>query len=241
MNMKKYLKKISPLLILVITLFLSTCDSPLSDEELDDPSLIAPDITLEKNINYETRSVIHIATAHLYDKNFNLVRIEDGGVRVGDTNLDLKQNILGGYYYETTDIAVNNDVTYHVVITMSNGDTYDAYVTTQSAELYEFVLPEEHDHGLDMDIQWAAASSDSMQIVWDYNTDEESGTGIIEIPSQFWQSGEYTIPASELSDLAGYDVNFTIQSIKLGQISESFRTGRIIRSVFSITQQSSIQ
>ncbi len=65
MNMKKYLKKISPLLILAITLFLSTCDSPLSDEELDDPSLIAPDITLEKNINYETRSITHIATAHL--------------------------------------------------------------------------------------------------------------------------------------------------------------------------------
>lgn len=225
---------------LFFILFLSTCDSPLSHEELNDPSLIAPHIIVEKNHNFENRSETHVATAHLRDENFNLVKIENGGVKINDITLDLKENILGGHYYKTTDITVNINVNYNAVITMSNGDTYDASVTSQAAELNEFTLPTEHNHNQDMNIGWTAASNDSLQIVWDYSTENESGSGTIEIPQEYWQSGEYTVPSSNFQDLQGFDVNFTLQSIKNGQIDSSFREGRIIQSIFSVTKKCTI-
>ena len=55
--MQKYIKVLLGIFLLAPTLMLTNCDSPLSDEPLNDPSLIAPVLTIERT--YDNSKVLN--------------------------------------------------------------------------------------------------------------------------------------------------------------------------------------
>ncbi|HHE40156.1 MAG TPA: hypothetical protein ENL10_01485, partial [Candidatus Cloacimonetes bacterium] len=130
--MKKYIKALLGIILLASTMMLTNCDSPLSDEPLNDPSKISPTLTVERTYD-NSKTLKGESIAHLFDKNLNLVRIKDGGVYVNGTALTLEYYITGGPYYETTgDYPIHQNTQYTITVKMSNGDEYDSVIETQS-------------------------------------------------------------------------------------------------------------
>ncbi len=72
--MQKYIKVLLGIVLLASTLMLTNCDSPLSDEPLNDPSKISPTLTIERTYD-NSKALKGEAIAYLWDKNFNLVKL----------------------------------------------------------------------------------------------------------------------------------------------------------------------
>ena len=90
-------------LILIGIVFLSACDSALSDVELEDPSLIHPYIKAIREIKYDN-TIDYRFEAWLYDKNYNLVELKNGVVKLENTIMDI----------DSVYIDFINDLGFHV-------------------------------------------------------------------------------------------------------------------------------
>jgi len=239
--MQKYIKVSLGIILFASSMMLTNCDSPLSDEPLNDPSLIAPVLTIERTYD-NSKTLKGEAIAYLWDKNFNLVKIKDGGVSVNSTALTLEYLITGGPYYETPgDYPVYLNTNYTMTVEMSNGDTYNSQVRTQFQDLHTFNIPVTFSHTDSIQVTWEQViSSDSLWIEFSY--DDDSGAGLVNvgIHQDSVDTGSYTITHGNFDQLAGKTVQAKLVSEKFGTANEHFKTGALISSKFAVIQECQI-
>jgi len=239
--MQKYIKVLLGIILFASSLMLTNCDSPLSDKPLNDPSLISPALTIERTYD-NSKTLKGEAIGHIFDKNFNLVRIKDGGVYVNGTALTLEYYITGGPYYETTgDYPIHCNTNYTMTVEMSNGDTYDSQVRTQFQDLNTFNIPATFNSTDDVQVTWEEIIPDhSMWIEFSY--DDDSGAGIVnvDVPEDSVDTGSFTIPHENFTTLAGKTVQAELVSEKFGTANEHFKTGALISSKFAVIQECQI-
>jgi len=239
--MQKYIKVLLGIVLLASTLMLTNCDSPLSDEPLNDPSKISPTLTIERTYD-NSKALKGEAIAYLWDKNFNLVKIKDGGVSVNSTALTLGYLITGGPYYETSgDYEINQYTNYTITVEMSNGDTYDSQVRTQFQDLHTFNIPATFSHTDSIQVTWADIIIDhSMWIEFSYGDDSGAGFINVDVPEDSVGTGSFTIPSDNFTTLAGKTVQAELVSEKFGTANEHFKTGALISSKFAVIQECQI-
>jgi|GEM_PF-1491931 len=233
--MKNYLKVLIVLLLVSTAFMLTNCDSPLSDEPLNDPSKISPTLTIERT--YDNSKILKgEAIAHLFDKNLNLVRIKDGGVYVNGTALTLEYYITGGPYYETTgDYPIHQNTQYTITVKMSNGDEYDSVIRTQFQDLHTFNIPATFNNTDDVQISWEEIIPDHpMCLEFSYDDNTGAGSVYVDIPEDSVNTGSFTIPHENFATLAGKTVKAEIVSEKFGTANEHFKTTASISSQFSV-------
>jgi hypothetical protein len=237
-NMKKEI-----VILVSILLFVSGClpeESPLSDIEITDPGLISPSIAVIKNLNYDNDHVNEIEV-WLYDKNKNSVELKGGEVRVNDQVLSVKEfNITKAPYYLIKDI-VEVDAEYLFEIELSDGEIYSASIKSPNRDLKEFNLPANYNHNNDMNISWKDTYQyDEMKIGLNryFSTDTSGGQrlGAIEIESEYYTKGQYTI-SNEHFDDEDYKAIIELSGFINGQYDDRFGSETEIYCKFSISKE----
>ncbi len=239
--MQKYIKILFGIILLAFSLMLTNCDSPLSDEPLNNPALIAPSLTIERTYD-NSKALKGEAIAFIWDKNFNLVRIKDGGVSVNGTDLILEYLITGGPYYETTgNYPVYQNTIYTMTVEMSNGDTYDSEVRTQFHDLHTFNIPATFSHTDSIHVSWEEiVTCDTMWIEFSYIEDDDSGIVNVGIPQDSVDTGGFTITHNNFDELAGKSVQAKLISEKFGTENSHFKIGAMISSKYTVIKECQI-
>lgn len=236
--MKKYSRLLLGIFFIISSILLTQCDSPLSDEPLNDPSKISPTLSVERTLD-NTKTTTGEAIAFLFDKNLNLVKIMDGGVSVNGTNLTLEYLITGGPYYETSgNYPIFLNTNYTITVTMSNGDTYDSTIRTQFQELHTFNIPATFNHTDSVQVTWEEVIQDyPMSIEFSYDDGDDVGVVYVDIPEDSVDTGSYTIPPDNFTELAGKTCKAKLISEKQGAANEHFKETASISSKIAIIEE----
>lgn len=227
---------------LILIIVASSCmkDSSLSDVEISDPSLIRPDISLNR---YRDNSGLLKTSidVFLWDKNFNAVQLKKGNVSVNGQIMQVEKLMLTGAPFYTIDTSVLKaelNKSYVFAIELSNGQKYQASITTQVVDLYELNLPNNYSKSNNMAINWKGHDTSNefkILLTCDYNADNVTGqTSDIFTPNQQERSsGSYTISKSYFNQKAGiYKATVSITSTSNGTVDSRFRTGSKIYSKY---------
>jgi len=224
-----------------------SCSSPLSDTNVTDPSLLEPALMVSKAID-STGAIIVQYTGDLYDKNFNLVTLQNGSVKINGYQMNLRTNLFGGQEYYLSDqskVKFDTSTTYTFTLTLSDGTPYYGTVVSQSKDLTEFNTPTTQSRTQNMPLTWNGIDPNatmSIQMIYKFRTaasKDTSGMKTFSIPSG--SGGYYTIGSSDLSTPQGiYEVDLTLISKKPGEIDSHFRSGSSITSELEITKNVSI-
>jgi hypothetical protein len=197
---------------LFVLLLFSSCiqESPLSDVELDDPSLIAPTLKLEK----ETEGGINTSLIEvwLFDRNFNSFVLKNGSLRLNKIPMELQRTdaalVASGLpYYDCAALGdVKHNTTYTLEVVLSNKETYTASIKTPAMDL-GLVLPESFDPDKGFEISWDNSTQyDEMEFsIWQYygsgDSDGQSGrSSSIPIPLSDRQAGRYLVTSQSIKD-----------------------------------------
>jgi len=239
--MKNLLKILMGITFLSLTFFLTNCDSPLSDEPLNDPSKISPTLIVERTYD-NAKTLKGEAIAHLFDKNLNLVKIKDGGVSVNGTHMHVEYYITGGPYYETTgDYPIYQNTQYTITVIMSNGVEYDSIIRTQHQDLHTFNIPATFSHTDSIQVTWGdIIPDDNVWIEFSYDDQSGSGVNMVYVPEDSVETGSYTIPADKFTDLAGKTVQAKLVSEKVESANSHFKDTATISSQYAVIKQCQI-
>lgn len=209
-----------------------SCSSPLSDVNVTDPSLLEPQLVVMKSIGTTgNRSVVY--TADIYDKNYNLVTLQNGSVKINGFNMNERANLFGGeeYYLQgESEVKFAPDGTYKFTLTLSDGSKYYGTVTSQSKDLTEFIVPSSQSRTQPIDVSWKdtdPSAAMSIQLVYKYSTDSSSGTGTRTVSISDPSSGTFSISPSLFTAGQGTtnEVDLTLVSEITGTIDPGFRAG----------------
>ncbi len=239
--MNKLMKIFMGITIVCAAFLLSNCDSPLSDEPLNDPSKISPTLTIERT--YDNSKLLKgEAVAHLFDKNLALVKIKDGGVYVNGTGLQVEYYITGGPYYETAgDYPIYQNTQYTITVRMSNGDEYDSVIRTQHQDLHTFNIPDTFSHTDSIQVTWEEIiPEDNVWIEFSYEDQTGSGVNMVYVPEDSVETGSYTIPADNFTDLAGKTVQAKLVSEKVEPANSHFKDTATISSQYAVIKECQI-
>lgn len=230
--------------ILVMILFVlngCTQNSSLSDVNLDDPSLIKPDIFIDKSIT--SNSITYTNATWLLDKNDNSIELKSGSVSMNNKTMTVKHSFNNAPYYtfENMDILpFQLKATYESEISLSDGTVYKSAVTTREKDLYQLNVPTEQSKSQDLNLSWADAANDmdlELTMVLTGHKDTTNYLDVYKFKISNPLTGKYTIPNSyyinrpELSQ-----AQLTLEAINTGQINKSFMNGSKITSTLSITR-----
>jgi hypothetical protein len=213
-----------------------TQDSALSDVELSDPSLIFPEIKFIQE--REGGDVSHKVVVWILDKNRDSVEILDGGVRVGDTKMSLKEDVITKAPYYQLNQEVDLGVDYTVSVVLSDGEEYDSNITIQDTDLDVLNVPATHKRTEDMVITWDSIDSGEMELIYTYfySNEQSSGNGVkkINIPNSAVNQKSYVLEAAYFQNPVGiYEAKIKIGSEKSGIVCNDFRSGGFIKSLIS--------
>jgi len=233
-------------LLILLSLIGLSCSSPLSDTNVTDPSLLQPQLAVSKTMDNGARVIEY--TADIYDKNHNLVTLQNGSVKINGYSMNERANILGGEEYYLTgesEVKFILDTTYTFTLTLSDGTQYNGTVKSQSADLYEFDAPSTQSHTQNMTVTWKDTDPKArmyIQMVYDFRTDTSSGSGIQTFTISNPSSGSYTINASNFTTSQGeiYEVDLTLVSEISGTIDSRFRPQSSTISDLRITRSATI-
>lgn len=209
-----------------------SCSSPLSDTNVTDPSLLEPVLVVMKSINSSgARSVLY--TAGIYDKNLNLVTLQNGSVKIDGFQMNERANLFGGEHYflqGESEVKFALDSTYTFTITLSDGSKYYGEVTSQSDDLTEFDAPSSQSRTQPVNVNWKATDPNaamSIELVYKYSTDTSSGGGTQTISIPDPSTGQYSISPDMFTTDKGTtnEVDLTLVSEVTGTIDPAFRAG----------------
>lgn len=229
--------------VVLLSLVGLSCSSPLSDVNVTDPSVLRPAFTVSKSIdNTGTRTVDY--QADIYDKNSELVTIQNGSVKLDGYLMDTKTNLLGGQYYDLSgesEVKFSTATKYNFTITLSDGSQYSGTVTSQSVDLYEFNAPSSQSRTQPITVSWKGTDTTAqmwINMTYSFKTDTTTGSG-----SQVFQivdpsSGTFTIPVSYFTSTQGatYRVDLTLESEVKGTVDRRFMPGGSIVSDMTCTR-----
>ncbi len=240
------MKKIISLLFFLFLILITGCtqDSPLSDTELTDPGLIKPDIQISRSF-YSTGTTSFSHTAWIFDKNNNSVNIQNGKVLIDNIELKLKKAVINDAPYYSVDpsylLPFEFNKTYTCDIVLSDGKVYSSTVKSRSVDIDSFIVPLTHDRTKDLLLEWGPVDPNEnivISMVYNFNTDTSSGTGVknIQIPNP--RSGAAVIPKSYFDASTHItDATFTLESNIYGTTDEHFRPGSKICFTINVSKK----
>ncbi len=223
-------------------LFVS-CNSPLSDTNVTDSSLIQPVFVVAKSVdNNGARSVDY--SVDIYDKNANLVTLQNGGVKLNGYQMNIKPDLIGGEFYDLSgesELRFTAGTTYTFSVTLADGSQYNGTVQSQSVDLYEFDVPSAQSRTQDLIVRWRDTDPSSrmtIELTVYSRTDSSEGNSstTLDIPNP--QAGIFTIPATQLSTNQGttYKADVTLISEKSGSVDPHFMSGSAALSRLTYTR-----
>ncbi len=224
-----------------------SCSSPLSDTNVTDPSLLEPVLVVTKSIDSGGARTVEY-TADIYDKNLNLVTLQNGSVKIDNFAMNERADIFGGeeYYISgESEVKFALSTTYSFTLTLSDGSQYNGTVKSQSEDLTEFNTPTSQSHTQNMPLTWTDTDPNatmSIQMLYKFSTDTSTGSGTKTIAISNPSSGSYTIGSSDLTTSQGkiYEVDLTLISEIRGTIDSHFRSGSYVASHLEITKNVTI-
>lgn len=235
--------KYLPLAFIIFWIVGLSCSSPLSDTNVTDPSLLEPQLIAAKSIDsMGFRSVQYIGD--VYDKNFNLVTLQNGNVKINGYQMNLRSNLLGGQEYYLSgesEVKFDTGTTYTFTLTLSDGTPYHGSVKSQSKDLTEFNTPTTQSHMQNMPLTWSdtdPTASMSIRMVAKVHTSPSGDSTFTKTYSISKGSSAYTIGSSDLTASQGtiYEVDLTLVSELRGTIDSHFRSGSYVASHLEITR-----
>lgn len=224
----------------IILILFNSCESPLSELEINDPSLIRPDISLRRVRDNNNRLTTSI-DVYFYDKNLNTVQLKNGSVHVNGHIMKVENlPIFGGPYYtiNTSIVQVKLSTLYLFTIELSDGKKYEASITTQAEDLYELNIPSDHDKLKNLVVEWKSKDTHNdiqIDLTCDYQNNVESGQTF----NSFFpdgteiNNGTFSIPSSCFTEEPGiYKASISVWSKSYGKIDAGFRENSVIHSQF---------
>lgn len=220
-----------------------SCSSPLSDTNVTDPSLLEPVLLVTKSIDSTGARTVQY-TADIYDKNMNLVTLQNGSVKINNFAMNERANILGGeeYYLSgESEVQFAPSTNYSFTLTLSDGNQYNGTVKSQSTDLTEFNTPTTQSHTQNMPLTWKNTDPNatmSIQMLYKFRTDTSGGSGTKTFAISNPSTESYTVNSSDLTTTQGtiYEVDLTLVSEVRGTIDSHFRPGSYVASDLEITR-----
>lgn len=243
MEIKSKIKNITFFGIMLM-LMATTCvkDSPLSEVELNDPSVIRPSIYLERtwDANDSLRAYVRV---YLYDKNNHSIELQTGSVSMNDIPMQVEYTSGGGPFYTLNSSILNIELnkSYNFIIKLSDGKAYACSVTTQSEDLYELELPSNYNSANNMLIHWNdrdITSEFEIELNCTYSSSSKSSKGqttdIFTPNQQERTEGAYSIHKSYFNQEPNiYMAKVIVRSKVYGEVDPGFDDGSKIYSSFS--------
>lgn len=229
------------LLSLSLSLLFIACESPLSEQNITDPGLIAPVLQVQKEISYKG-TVYYRYRCDIYDKLLRSVELNNGSITVNGKKLMVIKDIVGSYYtLDDTQVPYALNSTYSFVITLSDNSTYNGMVTSHTDSLREFVVPSEQDTTQTMTVSWKGTvpgASMYLTIATSYKTPNGFGFSVHrkDIPSP--AAGTVVLYPSDYLSGGGTttSVDVTLHSEIDGTIDKRFYSARRVFSHQFITR-----
>ncbi len=203
-----------------------SCQSPLSNTDITDPSTLQPQIQVIKST--DSTGSMYNYRADIYDRQSRYVELKDGGVSVNGEQLILVRSLLGSYYLTDDHIVKYQfNTKYNFIVTLSDGSQYTASVTTPSTELSNFFAPSEQVKTQNMRVSWTnpdtGATMYFMLTIY-FKTDTSAGvqSNKVSIPNP--RLGTFDLTPSDFVATQGTStaVDITLNSEDQGQIDSRF-------------------
>ena len=238
-------KYIIPVISMIIML-LAGCveNSALSDVEIEDPSVIKPIVEINKSLS--ANSVMFTTTAWLYDKNGNSIELKSGKVIMNDIPMNVKYtgNDVPYYQLDYSALPFKINTTYSLDVTLSDGESYSASVTTREKDIKSFIVPAEHNKNNDLVLSWGESVSNEKLVLKMSLLGKTDTTVFVddkEISITDTKAGSFTVPKSYFDKPGYYHADLTLTSLKTGAMSKSFMNGSKITSTISISRSLSLK
>ena len=227
------MKKIILLLLAPALMFGCKENSPLSDVELNNPSLISPEITLTKHKNELGRTNTELVI-YLNDKNNNSIDLLKGSVSLNNKRLGVHSEVGGAPYYSLDHIELVPKRKYEIQIKLADEKTYPCTICSPEVALGDLSVPEYHNMSSALVVRWEKLNESGTDYYLELGNEDR--TEEIKLSSIQTKVGSYAIPSDVLALLTNGqrgDVLITLRSVTLGKIDPKFNGGsiQIIESV----------
>ncbi len=206
-----------------------SCESPLSDVPISEPSVLRAEVVAQRAIGSSgyTASVLEVA---LRDKHEQWVELKEGSVSVD--GLLMSYDGFGAYVRND---PVQPDVDYTFVVTLSDGSKYTSKVHTPK-NLSQFTVPATYNRTGPFTVSWREVdptASATLDLVGDSASAEFSVSS---------SQGSYTLQATDLARFhAGETVRVMLTFTKSGQVDGRFMSTSFAEALFSITRNTQIR
>jgi len=222
----KFSNKVATLLALAFTLFFSNCDSPLSDVEVTDPSLLQTNFIVERAL-LNDGTVLGALQTTLFDKNLASVELKNAQVKVNGQQMSVTE-ILNIKTYNIPSAIVNLNTGYDFEVVLADGKSYGGSITTQAKTFTSVTVPSNPSKDNDLTISWNDVYAHDALIIT-LNLTSPAGTvpgTTFTLTSSQMQAGTFVIPKSNFATPAGItSVLITLTGVKYGTIDSKFRSG----------------
>lgn len=203
-----------------------SCDSPLSDVEVTDPSLLMVNFAAEKSIAADG-TVLGALTATVFDKNLASVELKKGTVKVNGKQMSITEIVNIKTYY-VPQASVSLDTNYGFEMTLADGTVYNGLVKTPAKGLTSVTVPASPAINEDLVISWTdVAVHDDLIIT--LNLTSPAGTtpgATFNLTEDQMAAGTFTIPKSSFTTPAGItSATITLTAVEYGTINSKFRSG----------------
>lgn len=208
-------------------LWLTGCDSVLSDVVVEDPGLLRVNLSMERAVATDG-TLTEALQVTVQDKNHQYVRLQDARLTVNGHKLVHDTLFFIPTYRPAAEDwgGIAAGTPYELHITLADGETYTSTITTQQRLLTQALAPATHRANTDLTLQWQAADfQDPLRAdVTTRHTDGSSDTYRFDLPDP--TRGSFVIskvyfPATVRS------VDVTLSSSKEAGVHEEFRSGRL--------------
>jgi hypothetical protein len=232
---KKFIIK---LWVLAILLFISACQSPLSEGQINELSLINARVEVWQDLTNKNRNEV---TVLLYDEDGKPIRNKSISLKVN--NVALNYNERQELYYTTTSkylaIDVPVDMQYKIQITLSNGKTYFLGSIRALAENSENDISclENGDFNKDFVIWWRnlkdiqeISINKSVLLATSTKTEQNYDSEPV-VTKKIWNQGRYIVPRASYvttkSTISGLEIKFSAE--KFGTMNPALLKGSEIK------------
>jgi hypothetical protein len=202
------------------------CESPLSDVEITDPSLLQTNFAVERSL-LDDGTVTASLHANIFDKNLASIQLKNGKVKVNGQEMSLTE-ILNITTYHIPSASVNLNTTYNFEIILPNGQTHTGAVTTQGKTFTSMTVPQTGSVNSDLTVSWQDVYvHDVLTISLGLKTSTANVAGAtFTLTPQQMQAGTFVIPKSNFASPEGItEVTVTLSGAKYGTIDPKFRSG----------------
>ncbi len=216
-------------LIIIAALAHWSCQSPLSNTDITDPSMIQPQIQVL--METDSSGTKYYYRADIYDRQLRYVELMNGTVQVNGEQLILVRDVLGSYYL-TDDhlIKYQLNTQYNFTVTLSDKSQYTASVKTPLAALSNFVVPSEQVKTQSLSLSWVNPDTSAtmyLMLAISFKTDTSIGLESRKVPISNTSLGTFDLQPSEFTSSQGVStaLDITLHSEDLGKIDPRFYAG----------------